>query len=164
MRQFDTHNDYRLLVNQKFDTINTALENFVAEMKALGIWDDVAIVTISDFGRKLVPNGRGSDHAWGGRYPSTILELDLKSQPWFILNCRTYLPNAYLPTMFGMFGTEGNYFVVGGGLRGGQVLGDFPSRLHPEHNDLDINNGRVIPTTPWEVIYSRFCTVRSGLM
>ena len=63
---FDTHNDYRELVNQKFGTINTALENFVTEMKAQGIWNDVVILTISDFGRKLVPNGRGCDHAWGG--------------------------------------------------------------------------------------------------
>ena len=43
-----------------------ALENFVTEMKAQGIWNDVVILTISDFGRKLVPNGRGCDHAWGG--------------------------------------------------------------------------------------------------
>ena len=43
---------------------------------------------------------------------------------------------------------EGNYFVVGGGVRGGQVLGEYPSRVHVEHNPLGISNGRVIPTTP----------------
>ena len=47
---------------------------------------------------------------------------------------------------------EGNYFVVGGGVRGGQVLGEYPSRVHVEHNPLGISNGRVIPTIPWEVI------------
>ena len=47
---------------------------------------------------------------------------------------------------------EGNYFVVGGGVRGGQVLGEYPSRVHVEHNPQGISNGRVIPTTPWEVI------------
>ena len=31
------------------------------------------------------------------------------------------------------------------------MLGEFPSRLHMEHNTQGINNGRVIPTTPWEV-------------
>ena len=66
VRHFDTHNDAREAVNVKFDTINTGLKNFVTEMKALGIWDDVVIVTMSDFGRKLTPNGRGTDHAWGG--------------------------------------------------------------------------------------------------
>ena len=66
MGGFDTHNDARELVNLKFDTINTALKNFVTEMKTLGIWEDVAIVTVSDFGRKLTSNGRGTDHAWGG--------------------------------------------------------------------------------------------------
>ena len=59
-----------------------------------------------------------------------------------------------MPTVFD---TEGNYFVLGGGLRGGQVLGEFPSRLHPEHNPQDVNNGRLIPTTPWEVICSGLC-------
>ena len=70
-----------------------------------------------------------------------------------MLNCLACLPTGYMrmPTVFD---TEGNYFVVGGGLRGGQVLGEFPSRLHPEHNPQDVNNGRLIPTTPWEVICS----------
>ena len=35
------------------------------------------------------------------------------------------------------------------------MLGEFPERLHVEHNTQGINNGRVIPTTPWEVICLR---------
>ena len=66
---FDTHNDYREQVDERFATIDTGLKNFVTEMKAQGIWDNVVIMAMSDFGRKLVPNGRGTDHAWGGRYP-----------------------------------------------------------------------------------------------
>ena len=66
---FDTHNDYRALVDERFATIDAGLKNFVAEMKAQGIWDNVVIMAMSDFGRKLVPNGRGTDHAWGGGYP-----------------------------------------------------------------------------------------------
>ena len=149
VRQFDTHNDYRELVNSKFNTINAGLEGFVKEMKAQGLWDNVVIMTISDFGRKLVPNGRGTDHAWGGRYPSAVLYTHAN----LVLNIRACLPprSMHMPTVVD---TEGNYFVLGGGIRGGQVLGEFPSRLHPEHNTQDINNGRLIPTTPWEVICS----------
>ena len=66
VKGWDTHNSYREQVNLGFQTIDTALKNFVTEMKAQGIWDDVVIMTMSDFGRKLTPNGRGTDHAWGG--------------------------------------------------------------------------------------------------
>ena len=45
----------------------------------------------------------------------------------------------------------GHYFVLGGNVRGGQILGDYPSRLHTEHNPLDAGAYRVIPTIPWEV-------------
>ena len=48
------------------ESINKAIENFAAEMKAEGIWDDVVLVSSSDFGRKLVANSGGTDHGWGG--------------------------------------------------------------------------------------------------
>ena len=31
-----------------------------------GIWEDVLVVSISDFGRTLSSNGAGTDHGWGG--------------------------------------------------------------------------------------------------
>ena len=37
-------------------------------MKAQGIFEDVAIVTMSDFGRTLTWNGAGTDHGWGGHH------------------------------------------------------------------------------------------------
>ena len=59
-------------------------------MKAQGIFEDVAIVTMSDFGRTLTWNGAGTDHGWGGihfvagglvrggevfgKYPTTIID------------------------------------------------------------------------------------------
>ena len=47
--------------------VDGALGAFVAEMKLLGIWDKVVIMSISDFGRTLKGNsGAGTDHAWGG--------------------------------------------------------------------------------------------------
>lgn len=32
------------------------------------VWDNVAIVCLSDFGRTLNSNTRGTDHGWGGNY------------------------------------------------------------------------------------------------
>ena len=95
MGLFDTHNDYRVIVDTNFKAIDHGLKGFVAEMKAQvatcfvaivsilhthaharthahtrahtqEVWDDVVVVALSDFGRKLSPNGLGTDHAWGG--------------------------------------------------------------------------------------------------
>jgi cullin-associated NEDD8-dissociated protein 1 len=72
--------------------VDTSLRVFVGEMRAQGVWEQLAIVTSSEFARTLVFNGLGTDHAWGGnqfvmggrviggrmngRYPS----LDLTSE------------------------------------------------------------------------------------
>ena len=47
--------------------MNYALEEFVAELKAQGTFDNVVIVTHSDFARTLTPNSNaGTDHGWSG--------------------------------------------------------------------------------------------------
>jgi hypothetical protein len=47
--------------------VNYALEEFVAELKAQGTFDNVVIVTHSDFARTLTPNSNaGTDHGWSG--------------------------------------------------------------------------------------------------
>ena len=43
--------------------------------------------------------------------------------------------------------------MMGGGIKGGEILGDFPERLDPKHNDLDVGNGRILPTRPWEAVW-----------
>jgi len=44
----------------------------------------------------------------------------------------------------------GNYYLLGGGLKGGQMLGKFPISLG-EDSDVNVGrNGRFLPTTPWE--------------
>jgi len=63
---FDTHKDTGPTMTEKLPEINQALAAFKAEMDAQGIWDNVAIVTVSDFARTLTSNGRGTDHGWGG--------------------------------------------------------------------------------------------------
>ena len=100
-------------VYDRLKEFDDAIKVFEAEMKAQGLWDDVVIVSSSDFGRKLVANGEGTDHAWGG-----------------------------------------HHFIVGGSVKGGQILGKYPSRLD-ESNEQNIydSNGRFIPTSGWEAIW-----------
>jgi len=111
---FDTHSDLRVTMDEKLLQVNTALTSFVEELKVLGLWDNVAVMMESEFGRTMSSNGVGTDHGWGG-----------------------------------------NYFMLGGSLKGGRVLGDFPSRLDHE-SDLNIGKerGRLIPTTSWESVWN----------
>jgi len=46
----------------------------------------------------------------------------------------------------------GNHFLVGGGVKGGQFHGRYPSKLG-EGSDLDLGRGRLLPTTSWEAIW-----------
>lgn len=46
--------------------LDNAVGSFYDTLVELGIENDVVIFTASDFARKLVSNGDGSDHAWGG--------------------------------------------------------------------------------------------------
>ena len=44
---FDTHSKFFDTLSSKFTEINDALESFVAEMKAQGVWDDVVVIQVS---------------------------------------------------------------------------------------------------------------------
>jgi len=59
---WDTHNS----LTPPWGSVDSAMDAFQAEMKAQGIWDNVVVVSVSDFGRTLTSNGAGTDHAWGG--------------------------------------------------------------------------------------------------
>jgi cullin-associated NEDD8-dissociated protein 1 len=68
---FDTHtsaeNSQGPILPQKLTQFDGALQAFRDEMKAQGVWDDVVLMTISDFGRTLTSNSAaGTDHGWGG--------------------------------------------------------------------------------------------------
>ena len=65
---FDTHSDEGGILTDKMQKIDAALAPFIREMEGAGTWNDVAIVSASDFGRTLTSNGRGSDHAWAGHH------------------------------------------------------------------------------------------------
>ena len=63
---FDTHKDLHSGLGRLLPNVNAALKTFKQEMQAQGNWDNVVVVTLSDFARTLTSNGRGTDHAWGG--------------------------------------------------------------------------------------------------
>merc|ERR1719276_47667 len=111
MGGFDTHFDQEDYLGLRFEEINDAIETFVAEMKAQKMWENVVIVTASDFGRTITPNGGdGTDHGWGG-----------------------------------------NYFAVGGSLRGGRILGEYPADLTRKSTHM-IGRSRPIPTTSYDAV------------
>lgn len=65
-RGWDHHDDVVALQSQKLPALDSALSEFNAVLKELGVHNDVTTFTGSDFGRTLTSNGDGSDHAWGG--------------------------------------------------------------------------------------------------
>jgi len=100
---WDHHDE--VLANQEvmLAYVSAAVGAFHNAMTLLGVQDQVALFTASDFGRTLTSNGRGSDHAWGG-----------------------------------------NHFVVGGGVDGRKIFGQYPALY--DDNPLDVGRGRLIPT------------------
>ena len=65
---FDAHADLTSDLQKNYQAIDTAIQTFTNEMKAAGLWDQVAVQTISEFGRTMTTNGQGTDHAWGGNH------------------------------------------------------------------------------------------------
>ena len=51
--------------------LDGAIGAFSDEMKLLGVWEDVAIVVITEFGRRTYANGSGTDH--GAAYSPLVL-------------------------------------------------------------------------------------------
>ena len=47
----------------------------------------------------------------------------------------------------------GNYFILGGEVKGGQILGKYPDKLGAD-GSLNIGRGRILPTTSWEALWN----------
>ena len=110
---WDTHQDMTANVATLMRDVDRATEAFVREMKGMGLWEGITIVTVSDFGRTLTNNGLGTDHGWGG-----------------------------------------HMMLLGGGVNGGQILGQYPSDIrNSKQNPLNVGRGRMIPTTPWDGLW-----------
>ncbi|NDV62014.1 DUF1501 domain-containing protein [Puniceicoccales bacterium CK1056] len=101
---WDHHKEVLVKQEGLFAQVDAAIGAFWRELGHLGLQDDVALFTASDFGRTLTSNGLGSDHAWGG-----------------------------------------NHFVIGGGINGGKIYGDYP--VVARNAPLDVGRGRLLPTT-----------------
>jgi uncharacterized protein (DUF1501 family) len=66
---WDTHDDVKPRLVENFKQVNSALQDFVNELKAQNMWDNVMVVVASEFGRTLsVNSGEGTDHGWAGNY------------------------------------------------------------------------------------------------
>ena len=65
---WDHHSD--VLDNQAamLPQVSAAVGAFYNALVAMGVENKVTTFTISDFGRTLTSNSRGSDHAWGGNH------------------------------------------------------------------------------------------------
>jgi uncharacterized protein (DUF1501 family) len=110
---WDHHGTMKDALSAWLTRLNESLTSFVAELKSMGVWDDVVIVVNSEFGRTLTKNGAdGTDHGWGG-----------------------------------------NYFIMGGGVRGGHILGKYPSDLTSKGPATLDERSRFMPTTSWESVW-----------
>ena len=69
---FDTHGTFDSETQKGFEKINKVIKTFKEEMEAQNAWNDVAVVLVSDFGRTITSNGKGTDH---GKY-----EIHLRMQ------------------------------------------------------------------------------------
>lgn len=63
---WDHHNGVLDEQARKFPDLSQSVKAFYDATVELGVSRDVVSYTVSDFGRTLSSNGRGSDHAWGG--------------------------------------------------------------------------------------------------
>ena len=79
MGGFDNHGDQfgrdsatgnkTLLSGKHFELLrqfDEAIASFYSSIAAMGVANNVTLMTMSDFGRTLKSNGQGSDHGWGG--------------------------------------------------------------------------------------------------
>jgi uncharacterized protein (DUF1501 family) len=95
--------------------ISRGLGEFYAATDELGLSENVVTFTISDFGRTLTSNGRGSDHGWGG-----------------------------------------HNLIMGAGVAGGTVYGQYPDLTLG--SELDLGRGRFLPTTSVDEFYAELAT------
>lgn len=64
MSGFDTHSQQAQQHPQLMTQLSTAMSGFYRSTEEMGIENNVTTFTMSDFGRKLRPNGDGTDHGW----------------------------------------------------------------------------------------------------
>lgn len=119
---FDTHNNQSSAMPGRLAEVADAIYAFRDAMVELGVWDQVTLFTMSDFGRTLTDNGDGTDHGWGshqfvfggqvqgGRIYGEMPELDPTNERFTRSRARL-IPSAsvdqYAATLGGWFGLDG---------------------------------------------------------
>jgi len=48
----------------------------------------------------------------------------------------------------------GHQFILGGGLKGGKVFGQYPDEFKEDLGELALSRGRMLPTTPWDSFWN----------
>ncbi len=65
---WDHHDEVLNNQARMFPYVSYAMSRFRDALREIGVYDKVTTFTISDFGRTLTSNGKGSDHGWGGHH------------------------------------------------------------------------------------------------
>ncbi len=65
---FDTHDNHTRDQAILMQRVAGSVKYFTDAMASLGLANNVALFTASDFGRTTVSNGKGSDHGWGATH------------------------------------------------------------------------------------------------
>jgi len=65
---YDTHSNQIEQHARKLRGLSLGVGDFTKALKELGMFDEVTLLSVSDFGRSTGSNGDGTDHAWGGSY------------------------------------------------------------------------------------------------
>jgi hypothetical protein len=47
----------------------------------------------------------------------------------------------------------GNYFMIGGSVKGGRIYGKYPDNLSPTSSLLNARRGLILPTTSWDSVW-----------
>ena len=65
---WDHHDDTLKGMQTMVPVLSKGMSDFHKAMQELGMQNQVTTFTMSDFGRTLTSNGKGSDHGWGGNH------------------------------------------------------------------------------------------------
>ena len=127
-----------------YDQLNDPLWYFREAMISQGLWDATVVVITSEFGRTITPNGSS------GTDVSDMCAYHVFINPYVHI-IYLFLTRIYLVFLFYQHGWGGNYFVMGGKVKGGRILGTHPDTYNP--SDYVTERGAWIPTTSNEAMW-----------
>lgn len=142
---FDSHNNQSGSMPGLLGGLAQSIAAFRDALIAMGVWDQVTIFTMSDFGRTLGDNGDGTDHGWGShqfvfggsvqgqRIYGDMPELDPNSERFTSSRARL-IPSVSVDQYAA---TLGSWF----GLDGGEIDRVLPNLSRFSQRDLGFLSG-----------------------